>query len=208
MFCSKCGNKLPDDSTVCDKCGNDELTQAQEASESQHTPETQPLIAVDQNPKAHTPFWTKLVKALMIIVLILETLVSLVSSFAAFLHMLHVYDKQEALFKLFPNAKGLDEAFGLVYIILTALSFVMLVLLIGRFKNAPIAVMCTLAITGVVTPIYGFALKGMLPDNMGYYDLPVKVGIIILIVNAVTILLAKFYFDKCKHLYVRGNNRK
>lgn len=207
MFCSKCGNKLPDNSTVCDKCGNNELTQAQEAAESQNTPEIQPQIAVDKKPAAHTPFWTKLVKALMIIVLILEALVSFVSSFAAFLHMLHVYEL-EVLFELFPSVKGLDEVFGYVYIILTAFSFFMLVLLIGRFKDAPIAVMCMLAITGVATPIYGFTLKKMLPDHFGYYDLPINVGIIILIVNAVTILLAKFYFDKCKHLYVRGNNKK
>lgn len=222
MFCSKCGNKLPDNSTVCDKCGNNELAQAQQIQENTASSEQPPVAAAPapsfekwvKAPVINAPSWTKWVKALMIIVLLLGMILSIVMWFTIKFGLIHDLDvssplEYELFYRLYPKVETLDMIFGYVCLFLAIMQIMSAGCLISRrSKYTPANIMSIIAIVGVVTPIYAFAVKGMVNVKIETHDKLVTGAIIFFVVHAITFVLSTLYFNKCTPPYIKVKRNK
>lgn len=208
MFCSKCGNNVPDNVQFCTNCGN-QMNANNQAPTQQAAPVQQPYYSQPVAPYVpERPM--KWFKFLIYFSLFAGALVNLVMGFRLLsggnYGSSYIAD---LVYGYFSGLKAIDIIVGILFIVVAGFMVFVRFQLAGFKANGPKLFLLLYAVNAAVSVIYSVGVIVVCKSSSMSYLTDEVVSTVIascvtqVIVSVVMIIVNKIYFDKRKDLFVK-----
>ena len=221
MFCTKCGNQVPDGQKFCSACGNP-MAPAQQPQQPQYAQPQQPQFQQPQynqqaqygqpqfqqpqygQPQYQQPVnnvlamgWFKFLIYFALFAGALLNIVAAITSMTGAQYTAYGQNLSAMVYAMFPGLQGIDIIYGILLIALAGLQIFCRFRLAGYYKNGPKLVTLIYIANVVISLVYLIACVAIVGG------LDVASVIPSLIVSIVMAVVNHVYFKKRSHLFTR-----
>ena len=204
MFCTKCGNQVPDGQKFCSACGNP-MAPAQQPRQPQYGQPQQQY----QQPQYGQPQYQQAAPAalgmgwfkfLIYFALFAGAVLNVIAAITSLTGAQYTYAGQnmsEIVYATFPGLQAVDLIYGIVIIALAVLQVLCRFRLAGFYKNGPMLLVLIYVVNFVSSIIYIIACSTMVEG------IDISSTIPSLVMSVVMAVVNYVYFKKREHLFTR-----
>ena len=204
MFCTKCGNQVPDGQKFCSACGNP-MAPAQQPRQPQYgQPQQQyqqPQYGRPQYqqaaPAALGMGWFKFLIYFAIFAGAVLNVIAAITSLTGAQYTYAGQNMSEIVYATFPGLQTVDLIYGIFFIALAVLLVLCRFRLAGFYKNGPMLLVLIYVVDFVSSIIYIIACSAIVGD----FDISSTISS--LVMSVVMAVVNYVYFKKREHLFTR-----